>query len=50
MALKSDDTINMIFYNELSETLDFINRLVFDEEYLAFVRENNKKDFNHEAH
>ena len=42
MALKSDDTVDMIFYNKLSEALVFINKLVIDEEYLAFVRENNK--------
>ena len=42
MALKSDDTVDMIFYNKLSEALDFINKLVIDEEYLSFVRENNK--------
>ena len=42
MALKSDDAVDMIFYNKLSEALDFINKLVIDEEYLSFVRENNK--------
>ena len=42
IAWKSDDAVDMIFYNKLSEALDFINKLVIDEEYLSFVRENNK--------